>query len=92
MIKLIEISGDGCAGCHALLPSLNAVAAEFGLAAERIDVESSPEAIEKFHVERIPTVVLADGDKIIAKCSGYQPEEILSLWVEAKLQAYSSGK
>lgn len=92
MIKLIEISGDGCAGCHALLPSLNAVAAEFGLAAERIDVESAPEAIEKFHVERIPTVVLADGDKIIAKCSGYQPEEILSLWVEAKLQAYSSGK
>ena len=92
MIKLIEISGDSCASCHALLPGLNAVANENGIALERIDIETSPEAIEKYGVERIPTIVLADGEKIIAKCSGFQPEEILSLWVEAKLEEYSKNK
>ncbi len=89
MLKLIEISGDSCASCHALLPQLNAVALQNNLAFERIDIESRPEAIEKYSVDRIPTIILADGEKIIAKCSGYQPEEILSLWIEAKLEEYS---
>ncbi len=92
MIKLIEISGDSCASCHALLPQLNAVAAENNVAFERIDIETSPEAVEKYAVDRIPTIIITDGDKVIGKCSGYQPEEILSLWVEAKLEEYRQGK
>lgn len=92
MIRLIEISGDSCAGCHALLPVLSAEAARRGLAFERIDIETSPESIEKYGVERIPTVIIEDDGKIIAKCSGYQPDEILSLWIEAKLEEYASHK
>ena len=86
MIKLIEISGDSCASCHALLPGLNAVAKENGIALERIDIETSPEAVEKYNVARVPTVILWDGDREIARCTGYQPEEILSLWIEAKFE------
>lgn len=92
MIKLIEISGDSCASCHALLPGLRSVAAANGIGFERIDVETSHECIKKYSVERIPSIILTDGDEIIASCSGYQPEEILSLWVEAKLEDYGKGK
>lgn len=92
MIKITEISGDSCASCHALLPQLNAIAARNGIGFERIDIETSPEVIQKYSVDRIPTIILSDGDKVIGKCSGYQPEEILSLWVEAKLDDYRKGK
>lgn len=92
MIKLIEISGDSCAGCYALLPNVNAVAARNNIVAERIDIETYPGVIEKYGIDRIPSVILADDDIVIAKCSGYQPEEILALWVEAKLEEYKGQR
>ncbi len=92
MIKLVEISGDSCAGCHALLPALNAVGKELNLPVERIDIETSPEVIEKYSVDRIPAILVMDDEKVIAKCSGYQPEEILSLWVEAMIDEYRKSK
>ncbi len=92
MIKLVEISGDSCAGCHALLPALNSVGKELNLPVERIDIETSPEVIEKYSVDRIPTILVMDDEKVIAKCSGYQPEEILSLWVEAMIDEYRKSK
>ena len=88
MIKLIEISGDSCAGCHAVIPAVNAAARQNGLSVERIDIESHPEAVQKYGVERIPAIIIADGEKVVARCFGYQPEEILSLWVQAKLEEY----
>lgn len=88
MIKLIEISGDSCANCHALMPQLSAIARDNNLEFERIDIETCPAAIEKYAIDRIPSVIIADGDEIIAKCSGYQPQEILELWVAAKIEDY----
>ena len=90
--KIVEISGDSCASCHAMARQAYAVAQSMGMDFERIDIESSPEAVSKFKVERIPTVAICDGETIIAKCSGYQPEEILSLWAEAKTEEYMRGK
>lgn len=87
-IRLVEVSGDACAGCLALLPELRETAQKFQLGFVRLDIQSNPEAIEKYRIEKIPTVLLLDGEEIIAKCSGYQPQEILELWVEAKLEEY----
>lgn len=90
--KMIEIGGDSCASCHAMARQAHEVAESCGMDFERIDIEMSPEAVQKYGVERIPTVVICDGDNIIAKCSGYQPDEILSLWAEAKTEEYMRGK
>lgn len=87
-LTLIEISGDSCAGCHALLPALNAVAINRNMQLLRIDLERDPDAAERYNIVKIPTVIIADGEREIARCSGYQPEEILQLWVEAKTQEY----
>ena len=92
MIKIIEISGDSCANCHAMLPELNAVAQANGLTFERIDLENEPSAAEKYNVVRVPTVVLEDDGVPFASCSGYQPAEILSLWVEAMLEEHSGDR
>ncbi|MGN0813296.1 MAG: thioredoxin family protein [Candidatus Coproplasma sp.] len=82
---LIEIGGDSCASCLAVMPNCNAVALSFNLNFVKLDVEEDAELVKNFNVDRIPSIILWDEGKILAKCSGYQPQEILELWVEAKL-------
>ena len=89
MKKITQISGEGCAGCYALLPQLTAIAERLGVPFERIDIETSPEAVEKYNVARVPTVILWDGDREIARCTGYQPEEMVI--VGKKLYVANSG-
>lgn len=90
--RLIEISGDSCAGCHALIPALNAVAKEQDMEFLRIDLERDPQAAERYGIVKIPTVIIADGDREIARCAGYQPPEILELWISARTEEYLRGK
>lgn len=82
---LIEIGGDSCAGCLAVMPNCVEIASRFGLKFVRLDVEDDAEQVAQFAIDRIPSIILWDGGKVIATCSGYQPQEILELWVEAKL-------
>lgn len=90
-VCLVEIGGDGCANCLAVLPEAREIAKENGIAFRRIDIGDTPQAVEEYGVEKIPTIALTDGGKVFAKCSGYQPREILSLWVEAKIEEYKAS-
>lgn len=82
---LIEIGGSSCAGCVAVLPNCRAVAERFNLKFVRLDVDEDAEQLSLFKIDRIPTVILYIDGAVKAQCSGYQPEEILQIWVEAKL-------
>ncbi len=82
---LIEIGGGGCAGCFAAMPDCKAVAEKFGIKFVYLDVEDDAEQVKNFCVDRVPSIILWDEPKILARCAGYQPQEILELWVEAKL-------
>ena len=90
-MKLIEIGGSSCANCIALMPQLNVLAERFGLDFIKIDIDDRPESIEIYKIDRVPSILICDGEKIIAKCTGYQPQEILELWIEAKLEEYKRG-
>lgn len=81
---LIEIT-NGCAGCYEAMHDCKRVAERFALKFVELDIETDYQQVLQFSPEKLPTIVLWDNGKIIAKCSGYQPEEILELWVEAKL-------
>lgn len=82
---LIEISGEGCDACLAVMPNCGKVAEDNGLKFVKIDLQSCPEVVERFNITKIPSIVLAEDGKEIAKCAGYQPLEILELWVQAKI-------
>lgn len=89
-LNLIEISGGGCAGCEELMPAARSVAEKLGLKFCRIDCGALGTLLSEWGVEKVPATVLSDGNKAIAKCYGYQPEEILELYIEAKLEEYQS--
>ena len=48
--------------------------------------------LSEWKIDRVPTVLLLDGGEIFARCAGFQPEEILEIWMEAKLEERGAGK
>ena len=87
-LNLIEISGGGCAGCEELMPAAKRVAENLGIPFLRIECSVAGTLLSEWGIEKIPATVLADGKKPVCKCYGYQPEEILQLFLEAKLEEY----
>ena len=86
----VEVSGEGCAACLTLMPVLQDVIARRE-DLKLIHVEANEEnkhLLTAWEVDRVPTVLLMDGGEIFARCHGYQPEEILEIWIDAKLEEH----
>jgi thioredoxin-like negative regulator of GroEL len=48
--------------------------------------------MEEWEVEKVPTILLMDDGEIFARCSGFQPEEILEIWLDAKIEERKNAK
>ena len=87
MIELMEVSGESCANCFSLLPILNRLAAEKKVPLRHLEVtEENLGEVRKYEIDRVPTVLVLKDGEVTARCTGYQPEEILSLWLDAKIE------
>lgn len=83
---LLEVSGESCANCYTMLPVVRELAAERGVSVEHLEVSpENADEVKKYGIERVPTLIVFRGDEEVARCAGYQPKEILSLWLDAKL-------
>lgn len=93
-IYCIEFSGEDCGACRSLLPVLHTVLdgrSDIKLAHVEVD-ENAKALVEAFGVEYVPTVVLCDNGEVFARCHGFQPEEILELWIDGKLEEHLKKK
>ena len=89
-----ESSGESCANCLTLMPILK------GLCEARSDVRlvhveadySTLSLMEEWGVEKVPTILLMDDGEIFARCAGFQPEEILEIWLDAKIEERKASK
>jgi len=48
--------------------------------------------MEEWEVEKVPTILLMDDGEIFARCTGFQPEEILEIWLDAKIEERKAQK
>lgn len=86
--ELLEISGEGCANCYSLLPVVRRLAAARGIAVRHLEVTAeNADEVRALAVERVPTLIVYGDGREIARCTGYQPEEILEVWLDAKTEA-----
>lgn len=93
-ITVIEVSGESCANCLSLMPILHKLVSSIE-GVELHHIEASEETIgllEAFKVETVPTILIMDNDVVHAKCRGFQPEEILEIWLDAKIEEIKSKK
>ena len=85
--ELVEVSGESCANCLTLLPVVNRLAAARGIPVRHVEVtESAAAEVQKLQIGRVPTLIVFKEGHEIARCTGYQPEEILEVWLDAKLE------
>jgi thioredoxin-like negative regulator of GroEL len=90
----VEVSGESCANCLTLMPILQELCSARGdirLVHVEADYNTLP-LMEAWEVEKVPTILLMDDGEIFARCSGFQPEEILEMWLDAKIEEYKSSK
>ncbi len=84
----VEISGESCANCLTLMPILQELVGarnDIRLVHVEADYTTLP-LMEVWEVEKVPTILLTDDGEIFARCTGFQPEEILELWLDAKIE------
>lgn len=90
----VEVSGESCANCATLLPLLKSIVEARGdLRLVHVEADSKSAGLMKeWRVDRVPTVLLMDDGEIFARCTGFQPEEILEIWIDAKTEERKASK
>ena len=91
---VVEISGESCANCLTLMPILKELCDardDVRLVHVEADYSTLP-LMEILEVEKVPTILLVEDGEIFARCTGYQPEEILELWLDAKIEEQKAKK
>lgn len=90
----VEISGESCANCLTLMPILKSICDGRGdIRLVHIEADYNTLALmEVLEVEKVPTILLVEDGEIFARCGGFQPEEILELWMDAKIEERKSAQ
>ncbi len=90
----VEVSGESCANCLTLMPILDRLIAEReDIKLVHIEADYSTTALmEEWDITRVPTILLLEDGEIFARCAGFQPEEILEIWLDAKIQERKKAK
>ena len=91
---VVEISGESCANCLTLMPVLKEVC-EARTDVKLVHVEadySTVELMEEWEVVKVPTILLMDDGEIFGRCSGFQPTEILEIWLDSKIEERKAAK
>ena len=93
-ICCVEISGESCANCLTLMPILQEICdARDDVRLVHVEADYSTTALmEAWDIVKVPTILLMDDGEIFARCAGYQPEEILELWLDAKIEERKASK
>lgn len=91
---LLEFQGDSCANCITLMPIIRSIAARReDLVAFTVQVsEETKELIDRYEIEKVPTLVLLYNEELLGKVTGLQPEEILEYWIEDKIEEHKKNQ
>lgn len=93
-LQIVEVSGESCANCLTLMPLLYDIASQRPqLTLVHVEAsENTTKIMEEYQVDRVPTVLLLDDGEVFARATGYQPQEIFELWIDAKLEEHLKNK
>lgn len=84
---LVLFSAEWCGPCKIIKPALEKLESELttGIDIVKADVSEASEGTKKFNIKNIPTCVLLDGGKEIARFSGVKTDEQIKKFLEDHL-------
>lgn len=80
--KLYFFTNPSCGPCRLVEPEVEELFRD-GYSIMKIDTTLHPDWTQRFQVDRTPTVVLAAGDQVLARHSGYIDSKTLKRWFAA---------
>jgi thioredoxin 2 len=84
---VVDLWAPWCGPCLRVSPVLEQLAGEFAgrLKLVKVNVDESPNLSRRFDAQAIPTLVLLDGGKVIARQVGAAPPPALRAWLTEAL-------
>ena len=85
-LNVIEFSGESCANCISLMPLLHSLLKKYDdVKLHHVEVShDTMDIVKKYNVDRVPTILIVKDGVEVDRCRGFQPEEILEIWLDAK--------
>lgn len=79
MKKIIRFTASWCAPCKMLAATLEDIKTDTPI--EVVDIDENMELAKQFGVRGVPTLVMVDGDKEIARSVGMKNQKELEDWI-----------
>ena len=87
-INVILVTGEGCVSCYSMINLINDISLKFkDINFYNLEVEDKYlEFLNNYNVRTIPSLLIIKNNELISSCHGYQPEEILEIYLESKIE------
>ncbi|MFF2060195.1 thioredoxin [Streptomyces sp. NPDC058200] len=84
---LVDLLATWCGPCRMVSPALEQVATELAgrIKLVKVDIDASPAVARRFEVQAVPTLLVLDHGRTVARQAGAVPAPALRQWVEKAL-------
>jgi thioredoxin len=84
---LVDFWADWCQPCHAMAPTIEALAEKFGdrVLVAKLDVDANPMTTHKYEIRGIPALLLFKDGQVVHQIVGVKPKEEIARIIEKNL-------
>jgi thioredoxin 1 len=86
-LALVDFWADWCQPCHAMAPTIEALAEEYGdrIRVAKLDVDANPMTTHKYGIRGIPALLLFKDGQVVQQIVGVKPKEEIARIIENNL-------
>jgi thioredoxin 2 len=90
---LLDLWATWCGPCRMVSPALERLAQAYAgrIKLVKVDVDRAPGLSRRFEVRSVPTLMVLDRGRVVARQAGAAPEPALRRWLDDALSATTGG-